>query len=152
MSLPGICQFLITILISLSKKLPVIGALIQLPCYGLNTIIASGEQCGGVGLKRNLSQVMLRILIKFKAWADCMPFLLRNPFYQWYHMELREFFGIDDLLLGPETAKIVYERCNSVLQGGGFSVRDILKKTRVDTLCTTNDPVEELRYHKILRN
>ncbi|MGQ9615038.1 MAG: glucuronate isomerase [Spirochaetota bacterium] len=89
---------------------------------------------------------------KFKAWAECMPFLLRNPLYHWCHMELREFFGIDDVILGPETAKDVYDRCNSVLQKGDLDVRTILKIMKVDTLYTTNDPVEELSYHKMLRN
>jgi len=88
---------------------------------------------------------------KFKAWAGCMPFLLRNPLYQWCHMELKVFFGIDDMLLGPETAERIYDRCNMVLQNGDFSTRKILQKMNVYTLYTTDDPVANIKYHKMLR-
>jgi len=88
---------------------------------------------------------------KFKAWAGCIPFLLRNPLYQWCHMELAVFFDSGNVLLGPETAEKIYEKCNSILNNGDFSTRNILNKMNVDTLYTTNDPVEDLKYHRMLK-
>jgi len=35
---------------------------------------------------------------KFLAWARTVPFTLRNPLYHWTHLELKRYFGINDLL------------------------------------------------------
>lgn len=85
---------------------------------------------------------------KFQAWAETVPKTLRNPLYHWTHLELRRPFGIDDVLLGPETAGDVWDRANEMLEDDDFAPLEILKKMDVKILCTTDDPVDSLEFHK----
>lgn len=83
---------------------------------------------------------------KFEKWAEVVPYTLRNPLYHWTHLELRRYFGIEDLL-SPETAKSIYDRCNEMLNSDEFRVQGLLKKMNVEIVCTTDDPVDNLEYH-----
>jgi glucuronate isomerase len=83
---------------------------------------------------------------KFCQWARTVPRTLRNPLYHWSHMELRRYFGIEEWL-GPETALAVWNRANETLQGA-LTVREILRKFRVQVVCTTDDPVDDLAGHR----
>jgi len=83
---------------------------------------------------------------KFKAWAATVPHTLRNPLYHWTHLELSRYFGIDDLL-DSSSAKRIWDVANERLAAPEFSVHGILKKFRVTTLCTTDDPADDLRHH-----
>jgi len=87
---------------------------------------------------------------KFEEWARIVPLTLRNPLYHWTHMELRRPFGVVDRLLGPSTAKEIWEECNAKLASPGFSVRGILAQMNVEVVCTTDDPVDTLEHHEIL--
>src|SRR5208282_3428721 len=60
---------------------------------------------------------------KFQKYADLMPKALRNPLYHWTHLELKKYFGISDRLLGPDTAKSIYEECNRLISSPDFSCR-----------------------------
>jgi glucuronate isomerase len=84
---------------------------------------------------------------KFFAWAQTVPFTMRNPLYHWTHLELKNYFGVDKLL-NKETAKEVYEHCSSLLQQEDFSVQSLLKKMDVEVVCTTDDPADSLEYHQ----
>lgn len=83
---------------------------------------------------------------KFEQWAATVPYTLRNPLYHWTHMELQRYFGINELL-NPKTAKAIYNQSESMLQQPDFSVHSLLKRMKVDTLCTTDDPADSLEYH-----
>jgi glucuronate isomerase len=85
---------------------------------------------------------------KFQMWAKTVPFCIRNPLYHWTHMELKRPFGISDKLLCPETAREIYDRCNELLKSPKFSARGIMKQMNVKLVCTTDDPVDDLQYHK----
>lgn len=87
---------------------------------------------------------------KFEKWAETVPYTLRNPLYHWTHLELKRFFDVD-LLLSPKTAREVWEQCNEKLTSGSFSCRDIISKAKVDTICTTDDPIDSLEYHQAIR-
>ena len=87
---------------------------------------------------------------KFQKWAETVPYTLRNPLYHWTHLELQRYFGIDELLSG-KTAKQVYETASEKLQSKEYSVRGLLKKMNVMTVCTTDDPVDSLEYHRMLK-
>ena len=87
---------------------------------------------------------------KFLAWAQTVPQTLRNPLYHWTHLELLRYFGVDDLL-SPETAEKIYDETSQMLQNGDFCVWDLLKKMNVETVCTTDDPVDSLEFHKQIR-
>jgi glucuronate isomerase len=84
---------------------------------------------------------------KFLAWARTVPNTLRNPLYHWTHLELKRYFGIDDLL-DETTAPAIWARANELLAGEDLCAHGILKKFRVRALCTTDDPVDDLSYHK----
>jgi glucuronate isomerase len=86
---------------------------------------------------------------KFEAWARTVPETLRNPLYHWTHMELRRPFGIDTLL-GPQTARGVFDRCNERLGEDGFTALGLLRGYRVAVVCTTDDPADGLEAHQQL--
>lgn len=86
---------------------------------------------------------------KFLAWAQTVPHTLRNPLYHWTHLELKRYFGIDELL-SEESAERIYEEVNRQLQKSENSCRGLLKKMNVKSLCTTEDPTDTLRYHQEL--
>jgi glucuronate isomerase len=87
---------------------------------------------------------------KFQAWAASVPGTLRNPLYHWTHMELKRPFGISDVLLNASTARQVWDRCNALLATEGFTTQGILRNMNVGVVCTTDDPVDSLDYHRML--
>jgi glucuronate isomerase len=87
---------------------------------------------------------------KFEQFARIMPKLLRNPLYHWSHLELARYFGITDRLLGPETARSIYEDANAIIRGPDFSCRSLMKRSRVETVCTTDDPTDPLSAHRAI--
>lgn len=87
---------------------------------------------------------------KFKAWAGTVPYTLRNPLYHWTHLELKRYFGIEEFL-NDKTAPSIYENVNSQLQQPENSCRGLLKQMNVETLCTTEDPTDDLKYHRELK-
>ena len=88
---------------------------------------------------------------KFEAWARVVPRIVRNPLYQWTHLELRRVFGVDELLT-PETAREIYSHCTALLGKKEFSARSIIRKFRVEALCTTDDPSSTLEEHRKIRD
>lgn len=88
---------------------------------------------------------------KFEQWAATVPYTLRNPLYHWTHLELRRYFGVEELL-SPDTARQVYEECSAKLQNREYSIRNLLRKMNVKVVCTTDDPVDSLEHHQKLAN
>ncbi|MCA1746487.1 MAG: glucuronate isomerase, partial [Bacteroidales bacterium] len=88
---------------------------------------------------------------KFMKWAETVPATLRNPLYHWTHLELRRYFGIEELL-GPDTAKEIYKKTKEMLNSDAFSVKNLLLKMNVEVVCTTDDPVDSLENHKKIRD
>lgn len=88
---------------------------------------------------------------KFMAWAKTIPMSIGNPLYHWSHLELQRYFGIDTLL-NESTAKEIWERTNELLDSDGFSVRDLIIKSHVQVICTTDDPADSLEYHSKLKD
>jgi glucuronate isomerase len=89
--------------------------------------------------------------VKFRKWAETVPYTLRNPLYHWTHLELQRYFNIDKLL-SPATADAIYDQCSALLKEQSFSVRNLLRKMNVKLLCTTDDPVDDLRYHQQIQS
>jgi glucuronate isomerase len=87
---------------------------------------------------------------KFNAWADTVPHTAFNPLYHWTHLELLRIFGIDDLL-SSESADRIYAEANLLLSEDSFSVRGILRRMNVHAVCTTDDPADDLGFHKTIR-
>ena len=87
---------------------------------------------------------------KFEKFAETMPKLLRNPLYHWSHLELARYFGVADKLLGPDTAREIFDACNAKLQQPDFSARGLMKRSKVEIVCTTDDPSDSLEYHRVI--
>jgi len=87
---------------------------------------------------------------KFLEFAKTIPMAIGNPVYHWTHLELQRYFGINELL-NEKTAPMIWEKVNSMLNSSEFSVRNIIKKSNVKILCTTDDPTDSLEYHKLLK-
>ena len=87
---------------------------------------------------------------KFDAWAATVPRLLRSPLYHWTHLEMRRPFGISNCLLNSSTGADIWEKMSARLTEPGFSARGILKKMRVEVLCTTDDPTDSLEHHRAI--
>lgn len=86
-------------------------------------------------------------LDKFMKWAETVPYTMRNPLYHWTHLELKNYFGVDRLL-DPTTARDIYNSATAMLKQKDFSVQNLLRRMRVEVVCTTDDPIDSLQYHK----
>ncbi|AGK99399.1 glucuronate isomerase [Clostridium pasteurianum] len=87
---------------------------------------------------------------KFLAWSKTVPMTLGNPLYHWTHLELQRYFDIYEVL-NENTAEKIWEKANILIQGEGFSARDLIVKSNVKVICTTDDPTDTLEYHQKLK-
>jgi glucuronate isomerase len=88
---------------------------------------------------------------KFFKWAETMPACIGNPLYHWTHLELQRYFGIKTIL-SPQTAEGIWQKCNNMLKKNEFSAKELIKRSNVKALCTTDDPADSLEYHKAIAN
>ncbi|MGB3891480.1 MAG: glucuronate isomerase, partial [Priestia megaterium] len=88
---------------------------------------------------------------KFLAWAKTVPMTIGNPLYHWTHLELKRFFDIDEIL-NEHTAPFIWEKANEKLRSGEFGARDLITRSNVKVICTTDDPTDSLEYHMKLRD
>jgi glucuronate isomerase len=88
---------------------------------------------------------------KYLAWAKIMPNLIGNPLYHWTHLELQRYFDIYDIL-NEDNAPKIWEIANKKLMSGSLNVLDIIKHSKVEVVCTTDDPVDDLSDHILLRS
>ena len=87
---------------------------------------------------------------KFLKYAEMMPYLIGNPLFHWTHLELKRYFDIDEML-SPETAPAIWKKANEMLARDDFRARELIVRSNVKALCTTDDPLDSLEYHKALR-
>ncbi len=86
---------------------------------------------------------------KFKAYAKAVQYAIGNPLYHWTHLELQRYFGINEYLTEKNVDKI-WEKANAKIKAGGFSARELIKKSNVALIATTDDPTDTLEYHQKL--
>lgn len=84
---------------------------------------------------------------KFIKWAECLEKAIGNPLYHWSHLELQRYFDFHGHLTS-ENAEEVWELCNKKLADPSMSARGIIKKSGVTLICTTDDPIDDLHWHK----
>ena len=84
---------------------------------------------------------------KFEKYAETLPYTLRNPLFHWSHLELKRYFGVNELLTS-ENARSVYDQANAILSSPEGRVWPLLAQMNVEVLCTTDDPTDDLNYHK----
>lgn len=85
----------------------------------------------------------------FEKWAATMPYLMRNPLYHWTQLELARVFGIYKILK-PETAREIFEECSAKLATPEFRGQALIRRFGVEVVCTTDDPADDLRWHKMI--
>ena len=88
---------------------------------------------------------------KFEKWAETIQYAMRNPLYHWTHLELSRVFGIDEIL-NPSSARRIYDKCNEMLASPEFRGQALIRKFNVETVCTTDDPADDLRFHKEIKD
>lgn len=86
---------------------------------------------------------------KFEKWAEAVPYTLRNPLYHWTHLELKRYFGVDDLL-NSNNATEIYSATTAQLQLPENFALGLLDKMQVEVVCTTDDPADSLEHHRAL--
>lgn len=84
---------------------------------------------------------------KFQKWAETLGHAIGNPLYHWSHLELQRYFGYEGCLNG-DTAEEVWNLCNEKLASPEMSVRNLIKKSGVTLICTTDDPIDSLEWHE----
>lgn len=87
---------------------------------------------------------------KFKEWCKTVPYTIGNPLYHWSHLELQRFFGIDTII-NENTADEIWEKANSMLKEKEFTAKNLIKRSNVKALCTTDDAIDTLEYHRQIR-
>ncbi len=87
---------------------------------------------------------------KFIKWASTVPYTLRNPLYHWTHLELQRYFDVHEIL-NESSAEKIYDTCSEKLRSPEFSVRSLIKKMNVKTICTTDDPLDDLAHHQKIK-
>ena len=86
---------------------------------------------------------------KFCKWATVVGKGIGNPLYHWTHLELQRFFGYNGVL-SARTADEVWNLCNEKLAQPGYSARGLIEMSNVETICTTDDPIDDLHWHQLL--
>lgn len=87
---------------------------------------------------------------KFKAWTRTVPYCLGNPLYHWSHLELQRFFNIETII-NEDTADEIWEKANKMLEGEEFTAKGLIKRSNVKVLCTTDDAIDTLEYHRKIK-
>lgn len=87
---------------------------------------------------------------RFNKWAATVPYTMCNPLYHWTHLELKRYFGIDELL-NEKSSKSIYSRVNEQITTKEFSVQNLISKMKVELICTTDEPTDDLQFHKQLQ-
>ncbi len=88
-------------------------------------------------------------LDKYTKWAETVPYTIGNPLYHWTHLELARYFNIFDLL-SPKTATAIYNQATELLRSPEYKTRSLIQKMNVEIICTTDDPIDSLEFHKSL--
>ena len=86
---------------------------------------------------------------KFVKWAECLGKAIGNPLFHWSHLELQRYFGYNGVL-NKNTADEVWNLCNEKLKDPSMSARNLVTQSNVTLICTTDDPIDSLEWHKMI--
>jgi len=87
---------------------------------------------------------------KFQKWAETLEMAIGNPLYHWSHLELQRYFGYHGILNG-DTAQEVWDLCNAKLKEANMTARGLIKQSNVEVVCTTDDPIDSLEWHRKIK-
>ena len=88
---------------------------------------------------------------KFRAFAETIPYCVGNPLYHWTHLELKRYFGIEEALTA-KTADRIFDQCSEMLASPEYSARGLIRRSNVEVVCTTDDPLDSLKEHQEIAN
>lgn len=88
---------------------------------------------------------------RFEKFAYAVQYAIGNPVYHWANLELKRYFNIDEPLCS-KNAESIYSKANEFMADGHFKPQSIIKASNVKVICTTDDPIDDLKYHKLLQN
>ncbi|MBQ2794734.1 MAG: glucuronate isomerase [Oscillospiraceae bacterium] len=84
---------------------------------------------------------------KFLKFAETLPKAIGNPMYHWCHLELKNYFGYTGVL-NEDTAEEVWNLANEKLKKETMGVRGIIRRSNVEFIGTTDDPIDSLEWHE----
>ena len=84
---------------------------------------------------------------RYLAFVKTLQECAGNPLYHWSHLELKRYFGINEPVT-EKNAREIWDKCNALLAKAEYSPRGLLEKMGVTQLCTTDDPLDSLEWHK----
>ena len=84
---------------------------------------------------------------RYLAFVKTLQGCVGNPLYHWSHLELKRYFGIEEPVT-ESNARQIWDKCNELLAKNEYSPRGLLEKMGVRELCTTDDPLDSLEWHK----
>ena len=84
---------------------------------------------------------------KFLKWVEALESAIGNPLYHWSHLELKNYFGYEGII-SKETGEEIWNLCNKKLAEPDFSSRKLIERSAVEVVCTTDDPADDLIWHK----
>ncbi len=87
---------------------------------------------------------------KWEKWAETLPMAIGNPLFHWTQLELKRYFDVDENFT-PDTAKAIWDKCNSRLETESYRAKGLIEMSGVEALCTTDDPADDLMYHKQIK-
>lgn len=86
---------------------------------------------------------------KFSSWAKTLDNCIANPLYHWSALELKRYFDIDDIL-SSDNYELIWEKVNKVIKEKKYSPKKMITMSNVDVVCTTDSPIDDLKWHKII--
>ena len=87
---------------------------------------------------------------KFLAFCKCLGYAIGNPLYHWAHLELRRYFGIDEIV-SEKTAEMIWEKANKIIADTKMCPSSLINSSNVEVICTTDDPADSLSYHRAIK-
>ena len=85
---------------------------------------------------------------RFLKFVQTLEMAIGNPMYHWCHLELKQFFGVDEPLT-VESAQRIWDHCNKLLQEDPeMTARGLIRKANVAFIGTTDDPIDSLEWHE----
>lgn len=88
---------------------------------------------------------------KFRAFAETVSYSIGNPLYHWTHLELKRYFGVEEILTA-KTADRIFDQCTEILVSPEYSARGLIQRSNVEVVCTTDDPMDRLNEHKMIQD
>lgn len=86
---------------------------------------------------------------KFTSYVSALETAIGNPLYHFSHLELKNYFDYNGIIC-QDNADEIWEHTNKVFAEKRISARSLMLSSNVKVICTTDDPIDSLEYHKAI--